>query len=357
MIVAEPEIERWTEFKEHLRSIGVTSLLMYRSFLRRASRILKEPISPKLLPNKESVGPVVRQLRKMTSANENLKEVKTALQRYAEFVETIRNPQVISLLNPELITPLPTKGRGLLQAIVEHVEKWKTNADDLSLFPTYEMMYRSLVPDAPASLIRVGVHLRRQGLDELNEWTVGNPSLPRVTSLIVSKQSKKPGNGFTRDVGGSQVFDDKWWMEEVRKSHAFDWSPFIGSQKANSPIFPSGDLDPEVLTERARIEVSRIIRDAVIVRKVKALHDHTCQVCRQRLELRSGQYYSEAHHLKPLGTPHNGPDSLSNLICVCPTCHVKLDYAAMEIEIDKLSTVEGHKIAMVYVAYHNKLCK
>ncbi|WP_406603762.1 HNH endonuclease [Neolewinella aquimaris] len=27
----------------------------------------------------------------------------------------------------------------------------------------------------------------------------------------------------------------------------------------------------------------------------------------------------------PLGAPHNGPEDLSNLLCLCPNYHVKFD--------------------------------
>ena len=31
------------------------------------------------------------------------------------------------------------------------------------------------------------------------------------------------------------------------------------------------------------------------------------------------------------GIPHNGPDKLENMICVCPNCHVLLDFGVIRL--------------------------
>jgi hypothetical protein len=64
--------------------------------------------------------------------------------------------------------------------------------------------------------------------------------------------------------------------------------------------------------------------------------------------------YSEAHHLRRLGAPHDGPDEQASLICVCPTCHVQLDYAARPLALDRLRIVR-HELTEDCVAYHNDL--
>jgi len=50
-----------------------------------------------------------------------------------------------------------------------------------------------------------------------------------------------------------------------------------------------------------------------------------------RLQISAGEFYLEAHHLKPLGKRHNGPDMEKNLVCVCPNCHVLLDFNAIRL--------------------------
>ena len=118
------------------------------------------------------------------------------------------------------------------------------------------------------------------------------------------------------------------------------------SQKAN-------DINPPSQPERVVQRVSRIIRDTAISSELKLLYDHSCQICGTSITL-CGRNYSEAHHIKPLGKPHDGEDTRDNLICVCPNCHVILDYAAIPLQIDLLKTLK-HNIKSSNVTYHNSL--
>jgi len=36
--------------------------------------------------------------------------------------------------------------------------------------------------------------------------------------------------------------------------------------------------------------------------------------------------YAEAAHIRPLGDPHNGPDTPDNILCLCPNHHVLFDH-------------------------------
>jgi len=64
-------------------------------------------------------------------------------------------------------------------------------------------------------------------------------------------------------------------------------------------------------------------RKGDIVRELKALHKDKCQVCGLTLKLQGDMTYSEGHHVKPVGY-FDGPDIKSNIIIVCPNCHVLL---------------------------------
>lgn len=112
---------------------------------------------------------------------------------------------------------------------------------------------------------------------------------------------------------------------------------------------PLGAESPERIAQT----MYRILRDTELARKIKLLHKDVCQLCETKISL-YGKSYSEAHHIKPLGTPHFGPDIPENIIVVCPNCHVTLDYFVAPLEPARFRTVAGHVISSEFIAYHNR---
>ena len=112
---------------------------------------------------------------------------------------------------------------------------------------------------------------------------------------------------------------------------------------------------PEKLYEAARKStlVQRIIRDTELSRRVKLIHNFRCQIYGYTLDLGNGKLYAEAHHIKPLGSEHNGPDIVENIMCVCPNHHVLLDYRAIPIDLTELRRTSGHILSEGYIDYHN----
>ncbi len=115
------------------------------------------------------------------------------------------------------------------------------------------------------------------------------------------------------------------------------------------------DISQHSKVKRILSTTNRIIRDSKIAKWVKYVHRHQCQICGFTIKLQNGNLYSEAHHLKPLGEPYNGPDIIENIICVCPNHHAQLDYGAIEINLSELITVQGHNIGDEYIEYHNEV--
>jgi predicted restriction endonuclease len=114
-------------------------------------------------------------------------------------------------------------------------------------------------------------------------------------------------------------------------------------------------LDLEVpSTERVESTIYRILRDTAMALKVKHLHNYKCQICGHTIELPGGGRYAEAHHIKPLGEKHNGPDVIGNILCVCPNHHAELDYGVSTITISALTCFKGHEIDPKYIDYHNQ---
>ena len=106
---------------------------------------------------------------------------------------------------------------------------------------------------------------------------------------------------------------------------------------------------------RHQSRVQRIVRDTAMVMQLKAVYDNTCQLCGCRLDIGDGHGYSEGHHLRPLGHPHDGPDSHSNVIILCPNCHAVLDLAAVELDLSRLTVSPNHQLSQDSIDYHNNL--
>ena len=112
---------------------------------------------------------------------------------------------------------------------------------------------------------------------------------------------------------------------------------------------------------RYEATTSRLIRDTAVTRQVKALYKYHCQVCDTRLEVPSG-FYAEAAHIKPLGSPHNGPDTVTNVLCLCPNHHVLFDLGTFAIAEDysllglpgKLHLKPQHQVAIEFLAYQRQ---
>jgi len=124
-----------------------------------------------------------------------------------------------------------------------------------------------------------------------------------------------------------------------------------------------------VLPERTDVISSRIKRDQSIVKKVKELNNNTCQVCGEYFEGVNGPI-SVGAHIRGLGGIHNGPDIISNLLCLCPNHHALFDSYGFYIDKDlnivsleqelphnpekRLITNTKHKIDKEFLKYHQE---
>ncbi|USL34823.1 HNH endonuclease [Priestia megaterium] len=107
-------------------------------------------------------------------------------------------------------------------------------------------------------------------------------------------------------------------------------------------------------------------RDQSIVKSLKQLYNNECQICAGKIEVGKGKFYSEVHHIQPLGT-HNGPDISENMIVLCPNHHRMFDMGVIRINIvekkvhhyNKNNVLNGkvinlkHNINEKYTTYHD----
>jgi hypothetical protein len=116
---------------------------------------------------------------------------------------------------------------------------------------------------------------------------------------------------------------------------------------------PSDFYDTDDDVSRKRMTTYRILRDTQLSRQLKQRHHDECQLCGHALPMRGLGTYSEAHHIKPLGKPHNGPDIEGNILVLCPNHHAQCDYGAIRLDLASLKTADGHQVDGEYIDYHN----
>ena len=192
-----------------------------------------------------------------------------------------------------------------------------------------------------------GESLQSQGLADLAEWTKSTHK-PAITGMIIDMSSLRPGGGYFSLFGVDENEVWPWLRSQLAASKAFDWNPYLKRSQVPAPL--AIDIEPP---ERRELTVNRIVRDTAVALKVKALHDFVCQSCGEVMTLGDGRRYAEAHHLRPLGGEHRGPDVAENILCLCPWCHVEFDYGVEEWQMHEFRAVNGHEIGAEYLDYHN----
>lgn len=132
---------------------------------------------------------------------------------------------------------------------------------------------------------------------------------------------------------------------------------------------PARDLatpDPN----RVETTRSRVVRNTDLAHDMKQMYNHTCQICGASRRGPDGNPYAEAHHIRPLGRPHNGPDEPGNILVLCPNHHADFDYGRLIIDPEtyrvthfdeetvdgtELNIADPHELLDDHLTYHNKV--
>lgn len=150
---------------------------------------------------------------------------------------------------------------------------------------------------------------------------------------------------------------DEYWMEQGRAGFQICRFRMVAHGAEATDV-----IEPAQPTKRIPTTLLRIVRDTKVSQQVKALNDYTCQVCGTQL-LCVGGPYAEGAHIRPLGKPHNGPDILENLLCLCANHHVLFDHGGFVIDDDYLVQGLGEPTPLLgmtkpdqqYLAYQRSL--
>ena len=122
-----------------------------------------------------------------------------------------------------------------------------------------------------------------------------------------------------------------------------------------------------VRPSRVQTTTNRLQRNVKLSERVKEIYSFKCQVCDVLLSSPNGPIAIGAH-IKGLGRPHNGPDVLENMLCLCPNHHDQFDCLSYYIEPEtlqirglselngrKLTVSSRHKLSKEFLEYHKQL--
>jgi putative restriction endonuclease len=144
------------------------------------------------------------------------------------------------------------------------------------------------------------------------------------------------------------------WRFQLFRLSPQEAAPYIPAENV-----PAGQARPE----RAVGVASRIIRNTDVTNWVKAHYDYACQVCDTQLVLPVGMY-AEGAHIRALGRPHDGPDTVDNVLCLCPNHHTLFDLGGLYVDRDfrvrdkdgatlgPLYRRSGHTVSAEHLQYH-----
>jgi putative restriction endonuclease len=182
----------------------------------------------------------------------------------------------------------------------------------------------------------------------------------RVIRGSTHKSDYSPSTGYRYD--GTYRVED-YWQERGRAGY-YIWRyrlVKIIEDKVPTASRATEGSGTYSIPRRQEATILRIVRDTKQARSVKDLYGYRCQVCGIRLESNAGPY-AEAAHIRPLGIPHDGSDSINNLLCLCPNHHVLFDYGAFSIADDLsllgiqgiLTVVTQHELHVDNLRYHRE---
>lgn len=171
------------------------------------------------------------------------------------------------------------------------------------------------------------------------------PELPESWKAIVRRRIQD----LSSDSAGFKYGEDLFFSVEGLGSGVW------GLRSQLKPTPPAIDLSLGV-EEPGKVLSStyRVLRDTALARKIKLLHKNKCQLCGMAVQIGDGESYAEAHHIIPLGAPHNGPDTPGNIIVLCPNHHVLCDYGGITLDLTNIRHVHGHYVSSRSVLYHNE---
>ena len=154
-------------------------------------------------------------------------------------------------------------------------------------------------------------------------WPTTLPTGEKVAPYPRLQQAK--AYAYTRERETTPPAEDPW--QAIRKRR---YQHKRLAKKMREGYQPP-QLEPVFYGEAEPVETQ--LRDTAMVRWLKSVYDHTCQMCGYRITLPDGRGYSIGAHIMPFSEfPHL--DIPENILILCPTHHDEFDLGIIWVETD-----------------------
>jgi putative restriction endonuclease len=186
----------------------------------------------------------------------------------------------------------------------------------------------------------------------------------RVIRGLGGDPNHSPSSGYRYD---GLYYVESYWLDKGKSGFDIWRFRLVRSPSENPVTNPKPGVPPSGNQRREYATTQRLVRNTAVTQWVKQLYGYQCQVCDVVLHTPTGPY-AEGAHLRPVGRPHNGPDEASNVLCLCPNDHVRLDRGVIgltpngdvvEIEtgstLGQLTIEPNHGLDFAQAAYHRSI--
>ncbi len=215
------------------------------------------------------------------------------------------------------------------------------------LFPDHKT--RFIVIDHNGVQTHAQMHHRNQIWGDLRKWYLSTGAVEGDTVIVTYNPEERLDNDQVLRIG---VFDPNGGKrQQGQEISSGPLQKFPTSELFQTNI--AADIAEPSLPLRHSLKTYRILRDTVISRWLKNIYSFECQICGLTIKLANGERYAEVHHIQPLGSPHNGPDVIENMLVLCPNHHAMCDLGAIKLSINEIQKHPQHKINIIFVEYHN----
>ncbi len=265
--------------------------------------------------------------------------------------------------------------RGIRRTFPDSRSSWSDTAKTLAVLKKHPDIHRQvtgILYDSPSLWnLRVFLSTRRDrviprslefykkygalfGIRGADAWTPRNrvPSVFQVATIcgITTTRMSRLENSISLAYGSPPITAQPTVERSIRRTaKQLKVDPTDYLEHFKKDFEGKGRLKRRVVSEQ-------VARDVKLAEKLKRLYKSRCQICGDTFKKKDGAFFSEAHHLVPLGK--SGDDVPSNIVVLCATCHRKLHYADVRPVPSEPGTVRvpliinGRRVEIRYALPH-----